>query len=152
METIKEANNATIKAIPSGANNFPSIPDKKNKGKNATMIIKVALITELLISKDPSKITVILSFCSAFGLSAFSLSRLKTFSTSIMASSTKSPMAMAIPPKLIVLIVKPSHFKVIIATINEIGIASIEIKVALQFIRNKNRIMMTKAVPSNKVF
>ena len=129
METINEANKATIKAMPSGANNFPSIPDKKNNGKNATMIMKVALITELLISKEPSKITVNLSFCSALGLSAFSLRRLKTFSTSIMASSTKSPMAMAIPPKLIVLMVKPSHFKVKIATINEIGIANKEIKV-----------------------
>ena len=35
----------------------------------------------------------------------FSRSRLNTFSTSIMASSTNAPIAIAIPPKLIVFIV-----------------------------------------------
>ena len=50
METISEANKETTNAIPNGANSLPSIPERKNKGKNATIIIKVALIMECLIS------------------------------------------------------------------------------------------------------
>ncbi len=52
IATISEANKATIKAMPSGANNLPSMPDKKNNGRNATMIMNVAFITDVLISTD----------------------------------------------------------------------------------------------------
>ena len=141
-----------MKAIPRGANNFPSIPDKKNNGRNATIMMNVALIMECLISKEASKITFILLACCSIGFLAFSFNRLNTFSTSIMASSTKSPIAIAIPPKLIVFIVNPNHFKVRMATINEMGIATREMAVARQFIKNKKRIIMTKAVPSNNTF
>ena len=138
--------------MPSGANNFPSIPERKNKGRNATMMMNVALIMECLISNEASKMTFSLLTCFSNGFLAFSFSRLNTFSTSIMASSTKSPIAIAIPPKLMVLIVNPNHFKVRMATINEIGIATSEITVARQFIKNKKRMMITKAVPSNNTF
>ena len=43
-------------------------------------------------------------------LRAFSFSLLNTFSTSIIASSTREPMAIVIPPRLIVLMVMPINF------------------------------------------
>jgi len=51
-----------------------------------------------------------------------------------------------------VLMVKPNHFKVKIATISEMGIASKEIRVALQFIRKRKSITTTKKLPSSNVF
>ncbi len=44
--------------MPRGCNIFPSIPDKKNSGIKAAMIIKVAFKIEALISIDASKTTV----------------------------------------------------------------------------------------------
>lgn len=151
METISEAKSETINAIPSGARSLPSIPDKKNKGTNATMIIRVALMIEVLISIDALKITFNLPSRSSGGFLEFSFSRLYTFSTSMIASSTSAPIAIAIPPRLIVLIVRPNHFKVRIAIISEIGIAIIEIAVARQFIRKTNRIIITNNEPSIRV-
>ena len=90
------------------------------------------------------------SRCS-FGFLIFSLKRLNTFSTSITASSTKAPIAMAIPPKLIVFMVYPNTFKMITVTNNDIGIARSEIMVVLQFIRNMNNTIITKNAPSNSV-
>ena len=45
---------------------------------------------------------------SASGRAAFSRSRRKTFSTSMIASSTSAPIAIARPPSVIVLMVTPS--------------------------------------------
>ena len=44
-----------------------------------------------------------------------------------MASSTNAPIAIAIPPKLMVLMVKPKSFKTIIVTKRETGMAMSEI-------------------------
>ncbi len=52
--TTSEENSATIKATPSGASNRPSMPDKKNKGTKATMMINVALMMEDRISTEAS--------------------------------------------------------------------------------------------------
>ena len=68
MATISEANNETMKAIPSGASNLPSMPERKNKGTKATMMINVALIMDVLISTDASKITSVLFFLSETGI------------------------------------------------------------------------------------
>jgi hypothetical protein len=57
-------------------------------------------------------------------------------------------MAIAIPPRLIVLIVSPSHFKTSIAVSRETGIAISEINVARQFIRKRKSIITTKMEPS----
>ena len=54
MAIINEANSDTINAMPNGASNRPSIPDKKNKGTKATIMMNVAFITELLISMEAS--------------------------------------------------------------------------------------------------
>jgi hypothetical protein len=52
--TIRDANRETIKEIPSGRSILPSIPLRKNKGINATMIIRVALKIEDRISFEAS--------------------------------------------------------------------------------------------------
>ncbi|MNY21252.1 hypothetical protein D3C86_1547840 [compost metagenome] len=70
----------------------------------------------------------------------------------MMASSTKSPIAIAIPPRLMVFIVRPINLSTTIATSKEIGMAIKEIAVALQFIRKMERIMTTKMEPSISVF
>ena len=52
MATINEAKRATINEIPKGFNILPSIPERKNNGKNATIIITVAFKIDALISFD----------------------------------------------------------------------------------------------------
>ncbi|CCY36416.1 unknown [Tannerella sp. CAG:118] len=59
---------------------------------------------------------------------------------------------MAIPPKLIVFIVKPIKCKVSIDTNNDRGRATNEIIVVLRFIRNRNNTIITKNAPSNNDF
>ena len=59
---------------------------------------------------------------------------------------------MAIPPKLIVLMVSPKVFKVRIATITESGMVINEITVVRIFIRNKSSTIITKIPPSYKDF
>jgi hypothetical protein len=52
IATTSDANNDTMNAIPRGASNLPSIPDKKNSGMKAAMIMNVAFITDDLISTE----------------------------------------------------------------------------------------------------
>ena len=63
------------------------------------------MIMELRISTEASRTTFMVDSRSVFGSLIFSRKRLYTFSTSMMASSTSAPIAMAIPPKLIVFMV-----------------------------------------------
>ena len=65
-----------------------------------------------------------------------------------MASSTSEPMAMAIPPILMVLIVRPNAFSVNIETRSESGMVTSEINVVLTFIRKKNSTIITNNAPS----
>ncbi len=58
MATISETKSETINAMPSGCSIRPSIPDRKKSGRNATIIIKVALSIDALISFEASKTTV----------------------------------------------------------------------------------------------
>ena len=71
IATTSETNNETIKAIPSGFNIRPSIPERKNNGRNATIIINVALRMEALISFDASNTTVKDDCLSFSGFSLF---------------------------------------------------------------------------------
>jgi len=54
-------------AIPNGLSILPSMPDRKNSGKKATMIIKVAFNMDDLISLDASRTTVKADCRSFFG-------------------------------------------------------------------------------------
>ena len=119
---------------------------------NATMVMIVACTIEVRISVDASYTTFSDGRRSTFGSRKFSLSRLKTFSTSMIASSTSDPMAMAIPPRLIVLMVKPISLSARIDTSNESGSATSEMTVVRTFIRKKNNTTTTKNAPSNRAF
>ncbi len=66
----------------------------------------------------------------------------------MIASSTSAPIAMAMPPSVIVLIVMPSSFMAKIATTSDSGIARMEIAVVRKFQRKRNRMMTTKIAPS----
>jgi len=105
--TTVEANSATMKAIPSGTSIRPSIPLRKNSGTKLTTMISVELRIGIRTSFEALNTTSSVLRRSASAFRRFSRSRLYTFSTSTMASSTSEPMAMAIPPRLIVLIVSP---------------------------------------------
>ena len=82
----------------------------------------------------------------------FIRSRLYTFSTSTIASSTNDPIAMHIPPRLIVFIVKPMRCKATMAASSERGMVTSEISVVRTFMRNKNRIATTSTPPSINAF
>ncbi len=87
---------------------------------------------------------------SPSGFSRFCRNRLNTFSTSTIESSTSEPMAMAIPPRLIVLIVSPIQRMARSDATIESGMETSEITVVRQFIRNMNSTMITKIAPSIK--
>ncbi len=77
---------------------------------------------------------------------------MNTFSTSTIESSTSEPMAMAMPPRLIVLMVSPIHLMASSENTMESGIEMSEIMVVRQFIRNMNSTMITNIAPSIKDF
>mgnify|MGYP003340467546 CR=1 FL=1 len=79
----------------------------------------------------------------------FSRNRRKMFSTSMMASSTTTPMATARPPSVIVFNVTPSRSSAITAASSESGMAVKEISAVRQSSRNRNKITPTNAAPSS---
>src|SRR5574344_1242814 len=150
--TIVDAHKATIKAIPSGISILPSIPDKKNNGTKLTMIINVEFNIGIRTSFDASKTTLITDFLSSGIFVLFSRKFLYTFSTSTIASSTKDPIAIASPPKLIVFIVRPMNFNVKIDANKDNVIVIKDIVVVLIFIKKKKSTITTKMVPSYNDF
>ena len=67
----------------------------------------------------------------------------------MIASSTREPIAIAIPPSDIVLIVIPSICITRMAPSSESGMASREIIVVLKLPRNRKRMSTTKSAPSS---
>ena len=67
----------------------------------------------------------------------------------MMASSTNDPMAIAIPPKLMVLSVKPNPLSASTATSSESGRAISEMSVTRPFIRKKKSMTTTNNAPSH---
>ena len=74
-----EANNATIKAMPSGTSIRPSIPVRKKSGTKLTTMISVELRMGMRTSREALKTTSKVGLCSPMGRSMFSLIRLYTF-------------------------------------------------------------------------
>ena len=104
------------------------------------------------ISLEVSNTIFITGVLSAGGNCTFRRRCLYTFSTSIIASSTSEPMAMAIPPRLMVLIFRLSRCRAITAESKETGIAIREIMVVRKLMRNKRRMITTSTAPSSKTF
>ena len=124
--------------MPSGANSRPSMPESANSGTNTRMMIGGGVDDArphlLGGAGDDRQHRQRVAPCALF-----SRRRRKTFSTSTTASSTSSPMAMARPPSVIVLMVRPNSWKTITVIRMEIGMAVSEIAVVRQFSRNRNR-------------
>ena len=79
---------------------------------------------------------------------ALSFSRRSTFSTPTTASSTSSPMAMAKPPSVMVLIVRPKYLNTSTVTRIETGMAVSEMIVVRTFSRKANSTIATMMAPS----
>ena len=96
-----------MKATPSGMSMRPSMPERKKSGTKLTTMMSVELRIGMRTSREALKTTSMTGRRCAVGSCRFSRRCFQTFSTSTMASSTSEPMAMAMPPRLIVLSVSP---------------------------------------------
>ena len=141
-----------MKAMPSGTSMRPSIPERKKRGTKLTTIISVEFRIGIRTSLEALNTTWITERRSLSGRRRFSRNRLYTFSTSTMASSTSEPMAMAIPPRLMVLMVSPMKCKVSMETSSERGSVTSEMTVVRTLARNRNKTMTTKMPPSKSDF
>ena len=141
-----------MKLTPNGASIRPSNPLRKKSGTKLTTIISVELRIGIRTSFEALNITSRLRKRSAKGLRAFCRRRLNTFSTSTMASSTNEPMAIAIPPILMVFTVSPISFSTSSVTSNEIGMVTNDINVVRPFIKKINNTSTTKMPPSTNDF
>ena len=103
--TRVEATRATMKATPSGMSRRPSIPERKKRGMKLAMMMSEELKMGIRTSAEASNTTLSAGRRWSGGSVALCRRRLYTFSTSTMASSTSEPMAMAMPPRLMVLMV-----------------------------------------------
>jgi hypothetical protein len=84
---------------------------------------------------------------SSTGFVWFSRSRRTTFSTSMMASSTSAPMAIAIPPSVIVLMPTPKARSASTPAASDNGIAVSVIPAARRLARNSSTTTMTRIPP-----
>ena len=109
-------------------------------------MIRVELSMGILTSLEAAY-TVLSTSPGLFALDCLSL--VNTFSTSTIESSTREPMAMAIPPRLIVFTVRPSRRIASRVTTIDRGMDTSEMSVVLQFIRNMKRTMTTNNPPSS---
>src|SRR5215470_2166414 len=91
----------------SGVRRRPSTPARPKIGRKTRTMMIVAKTIDVRISSVASRTISALGRCSSASFARFSRRRLTTFSTSMIASSTSAPMAMAMPPSVIVLIVAP---------------------------------------------
>ena len=67
-----------------------------------------------------------------------------------MASSTSEPMAMVIPPSVIVLMFILRKYNTIIVPSNESGMATTEITVVRKLAKNRKRMITTNSAPSRR--
>ena len=103
-------------------------------------------------SFEALNMTSVMRSLSASGLRALRRKRLYTFSTSTMASSTSEPMAMAMPPMLMVLMVRPITLSTSSVMSSDRGMVTSEISVVRAFIKNMNRMSTTNMPPSTSDF
>ena len=111
-------------------------------------MMSVAKTMELRISMLAFRTTASAFRRCSTGNATFSRSRRTTFSTSITASSTSAPMAMAMPPSVIVLMVAPNALSVSTAATSESGMAVMVMSVARPLARNTSTTTMTSSTPS----
>ena len=153
IDTTNDARIETMYANPSGVNKRPSTPESANSGRNERMTTAVPKTIELRISLLASK-TMTMEDCRlSIGWALFCFKRRKMFSTSTIASSTNSPMATAIPPRVMTLIDSslplriPTRRKTSVVNTSDSGMAVSVMNVVRKFSRNRNKTMMTSTAP-----
>ena len=137
-----------MKAMPRGTSRRPSMPLRKKRGTKLATMISVELRMGRRTSLEALKMTVRVDCRKPGGKELFSRSRRYTFSTSTMASSTSEPMAMAMPPRLMALMVSPRRWRARTDTNRESGMVMRDMTVARTFMRNRKSTMTTKRPPS----
>ena len=150
-DTNSDARIDTMYATPRGANNRPSTPLSANNGRKTRITTAVpktmAVRTSLLASYTTRNVGRGWAECE------FSLSRRKIFSTSTIASSTSSPMATAMPPSVITLMLssvpvsQPMSLNTTEVMTSDNGMAVSEMNVVRTFSRNRNRTISTSTAP-----
>ena len=115
--------------------------DKAKIGRKATITISVANTTELRISLEPWKISD--TSGSLLLVRARSRRRRRMFSTSMIESSTTSPIANTRPPSVSALMPAPRNHSTRMPVISDSGIAIRLISVACQRARNRNSTSIT---------
>ena len=128
------------------------MPLRKKSGAKLTTMISVELRIGIRTSREALYTSSMMGTRSASGSARFWRMCLYTFSTSTMASSTSEPMAMASPPRVMVLMLMPRALSTIIATRNEMGIVTSEMTVVRTLARNIIRMITTKMAPSMSDF
>jgi len=113
-------------------------------------MITVAKTIDDRTSSVASRTMVAAGSCSGAGFARFSRNRLTTFSTSMMASSTSAPMAIARPPSVMVLMPMPNARIVNTAAASDNGIAVSVIAAARALARNSRTTRMTRIPPSRR--
>ena len=147
-DTTIEAINAARYAKPSGRSSSPSIPGKKKSGANAAAITNVAKRMAPRTSEEAVKIVSSTDLRRSTGRASFCRKRRNTFSTSMMASSTKAPMAMVRPPRVMVSMASPKIENVSTPATREVGKARAEIRVDRASPRKSSRTSTTRMAPS----
>jgi hypothetical protein len=108
----------------------------------------VAKTIDERISRVASRTIVAAGSRSPSGFDRFSRRRRTTFSTSTIASSTRSPTAMAMPPSVIVLMLAPAARSARNAVASDSGMAVRVIALARRFARNSKTMTTTSTPPS----
>ena len=134
--------------MPSGRKNRPSRPWRKSSGTKTTTMRSVANTTDARISLLASKMTCTRGRRSASGSAPFSRRRRKMFSTSMIASSTSSPIATASPPSVMTLIERSKAQRVRSEAASESGSAVSVMTVARTSSRNRMRMRRTMMLAS----
>ena len=141
-----------MKAMPRGTSMRPSMPDRKKRGTKLTMMMSVELRMGMRTSREALKTTCRTGRRLPAGRARFSCRRRQTFSTSTMASSTSDPMAMAMPPSDMVLMVRPIQWSTSREMTSDRGRVTSEMIVVRTFARKRKRTMTTKRLPSTRDF
>ena len=126
---------------------MPSTFSSAKRGAKTSTTIKVAKTMEPRISLLARNTTCSVGSLSSSGRAAFWRRRRTTFSTSIRASSTNAPIAIAIPPKVMPLMDKPRAFNPINVVPSENGIANSAMTLARQLPRNTTTTTTTSRPP-----
>ncbi len=138
-----EALNVITTTMGTHFNTFPIIPGRNINGTNATMVVRTVAVTGHITSFVPSIAAWLLDF-------PISICR-KTFSVTIIASSTSIPITRMIPNIVIMLIVTSTRDMIMIATKNANGIPSAVRNASLTF-KNIGKRHMTNANPKKPLF